>query len=45
LIGWKIYHEPFTIERVISFSLIWIAIALYAFSSRNKQLAVSSPEN
>jgi chloramphenicol-sensitive protein RarD len=32
LIGWKIYHEPMTMERTLSLSLIWIAIALYGYS-------------
>jgi chloramphenicol-sensitive protein RarD len=45
LIGWKIYHEPFTMERVISFSLIWIAIALYTISSRNKHPATNRSDH
>ena len=30
LIGWKIYGEPMGSTRLASFSLIWIAVALYA---------------
>ena len=30
LIGWKIYGEPMTSVRLMSFGLIWLAIALYA---------------
>ncbi len=29
-IGWKLYHEPMTAIRLLSFALIWLAIALYA---------------
>jgi chloramphenicol-sensitive protein RarD len=32
LIGWKVYHEPLSRERIISFAFIWTAIALYAWS-------------
>ena len=32
-IGWKIYGEPMSGERVISFALIWIAVAIYATDS------------
>jgi chloramphenicol-sensitive protein RarD len=35
-IGWKIYHEPMTVERSISLALIWLAIALYGYSLRIK---------
>lgn len=34
LIGWKVYHEPLSRERIISFAFIWTAIALYAWSCR-----------
>ena len=30
LIGWRLYGEPMGTARVVSFSLIWIAVALYA---------------
>jgi chloramphenicol-sensitive protein RarD len=33
LIGWKFYGEPMTTTRLLSFSLIWLAVALYAGSS------------
>jgi chloramphenicol-sensitive protein RarD len=34
LIGWMMYREEMTIERTISFLLIWCAIGLYAYSLR-----------
>jgi chloramphenicol-sensitive protein RarD len=34
LIGWMMYREQMTIERTISFLLIWCAIGLYAYSLR-----------
>jgi chloramphenicol-sensitive protein RarD len=39
-IGWKIYGEPMTTVRLLSFGLIWVAIALYGWDSfrrRGKQ--------
>ena len=33
LIGWKFYGEPMTTTRLLSFSLIWLAVALYAIST------------
>jgi chloramphenicol-sensitive protein RarD len=30
-IGWQLYDEPMTSLRLLSFSLIWIAIAVYAW--------------
>jgi chloramphenicol-sensitive protein RarD len=41
LVGWRIYHESMTPERTISFALIWLAIALYGFSSWKKSTAIS----
>lgn len=38
LIGWKIYHEPLSAERTISFALIWLAIALYAFAAHRSHV-------
>jgi chloramphenicol-sensitive protein RarD len=35
-IGWKIYGEPMTSMRLMSFGLIWIAIALYAVNGMRK---------
>lgn len=29
-IGWKIYGEPMTSTRLLSFGLIWLAVAIYA---------------
>jgi len=29
-IGWKIYHEPMTGSRMLSFGMIWLAIGIYA---------------
>lgn len=43
-IGWKIYGEPMTNVRLMSFGLIWLAIALYAWDAvrrrRNEKHAV-----
>jgi chloramphenicol-sensitive protein RarD len=36
-IGWKIYGEPMTSIRLMSFGLIWIAIALYAANALRKK--------
>jgi len=30
LVGWQIYHEPMTSYRLLSFSLIWTAVGVYA---------------
>jgi chloramphenicol-sensitive protein RarD len=30
LIGWKLYAEPMTTTRLLSFAMIWTAIAIYA---------------
>ncbi len=35
-IGWKIYGEPMTNVRLMSFGLIWIAIGLYAANGLRK---------
>ncbi len=32
-IGWKIYGEPMSMERILSFGLIWAAVAVYATDS------------
>jgi chloramphenicol-sensitive protein RarD len=29
LIGVLIYNEPFTLERLIGFSIIWLALVIY----------------
>lgn len=36
-IGWRIYGEPMTSIRLMSFGLIWIAIALYAANALRKK--------
>ena len=36
LIGWLMYRETMSLERTISFFLIWLAIALYGFSIRQR---------
>jgi chloramphenicol-sensitive protein RarD len=33
IIGWKIYHEPISPTKFLSFALIWFAILLYVYSS------------
>jgi len=30
LIGWRYYGEPMTLGRLLSFALIWLAVAIYA---------------
>ena len=35
-IGWKVYHEPMTPERLLSFVLIWAAIAIYTWDGIRK---------
>jgi chloramphenicol-sensitive protein RarD len=37
LIGWKLYGEPMGILRLTSFSLIWLAISLYAWDGIRKR--------
>jgi chloramphenicol-sensitive protein RarD len=32
-IGWKLYGEPMTGPRLLSFALIWLAVAIYAADS------------
>ena len=41
-IGWKIYGEPMTSIRLMSFGLIWIAIALYAANALRKKPVIQS---
>ena len=33
-IGWLLYHEPMTQMRLVSFGMIWLAIAVYAYDAR-----------
>ena len=35
-IGWLMYHEPLPPIRLVSFALIWLAVALYIFSMQRK---------
>lgn len=42
LIGWLLYREAMSIERTMSFILIWLAVGLYAFSTRRKADASSA---
>ncbi len=42
-IGWKIYGEPMTTVRLLSFGLIWLAIALYGWDSLRKRPAAPVP--
>ncbi len=37
-IGWKMYGEPMTTVRLLSFGLIWLAIALYGWDSFRRRL-------
>jgi chloramphenicol-sensitive protein RarD len=36
IIGWRWYSEPMNPQRLLSFGLIWLAVALYLISSREK---------
>jgi len=37
IIGWRFYGESMDFQRVLSFSLIWLAVALYLLSGRGKK--------
>lgn len=39
LIGWRLYHEPMSTTRLLSFALIWSAIALYAADAIRRERA------
>lgn len=30
LIGWLVYHEPFSTDQAVAFALIWLGLAVYA---------------
>lgn len=36
IIGWRLYGEPMTSLRLLSFALIWLAIAIYAIDAKLK---------
>lgn len=38
VIGWRLYGEPMSPARFASFSLIWLAIGIYAADSRSRSL-------
>ncbi len=35
-VGWLVYHEPMPTLRLLSFALIWLAVAIYTFSLRKQ---------
>lgn len=35
-IGWKMYGEPMTTTRLLSFALIWLAVGIYAIDARRR---------
>lgn len=39
-IGWKLYGEPMTGARLLSFALIWSAIGIYAADARRKRTGI-----
>lgn len=41
-IGWRLYHEPVTVARLLSFGLIWLAVAIYAADALRKPPSPSS---
>jgi chloramphenicol-sensitive protein RarD len=44
-IGWKIYGEPMTTVRLLSFGLIWLAIALYGWDSLRRRPVSTVPRS
>ncbi len=41
-IGWQLYGEPMTTARLISFALLWVAIAIYAYDAvRHRPLSAN----
>lgn len=45
LIGWKLYHEPMTGPRLLSFALIWLAVGIYAADAvRSRKIRNSKSE-
>ena len=36
LIGWQVYGEPMTAARLLSFALIWLAVAIYAVDASRR---------
>lgn len=42
LIGWLVYREAMSLERTLSFLLIWLAIGLYGFSIKQRAPDLSS---
>jgi len=43
LIGWKLYGEPLNAAGLASFTLIWLAVALYALGSRKPRPLTPDP--
>jgi len=42
LIGWKLYGEPMSVLRLVSFAFIWLAIGVYAWDAWRGQRTVRS---
>ena len=42
-IGWKLYGEPMTTVRLLSFGLIWLAIGIYATNAYGRRERPRSP--
>ena len=45
LIGWKLYGEPLSPVRLISFALIWTAVAIYAADALGRSKKKGPPES
>ena len=41
IIGWKVYHEPMSPTRLLSFALIWAAIAIYTWDGIRRSKSTS----
>lgn len=37
IIGWAVYSEPMTLARLLSFALVWVAIAIYASDAMRRR--------
>lgn len=43
-LGWKLYGEPMATMRLVSFGLIWLAIAIYAYDAARHRPEAVEPE-
>lgn len=45
LIGWRLYGEPMSVLRFVSFALIWTAVAIYAADALGRNKRKRPPES